>query len=154
MRASTGVHARLQIEQADGSAQPLELALGPSESMGDLEDVVGRFAEAYCLSIGAEAFTLLELRLCLFYPELLCVAFDEAEDGLVDEQQKMSRRFAFAFVAQLEDHYDIHDPWLVVRPCTRDQVAVWSQLMGLDPRYSVRTWCLDERLTDRFQKNS
>jgi len=152
MPHTSGVHARLQIEQADGTSVPLEMALGPSESLGDLENVVERFAEAYCLSVDAEAFEVEQIRLCLFDPEALLVGFDETDDGHVDPAQAMSKRFAFAFVAMLEDRYHLEDPWLVVRPCTREQVTVWHGLMSLDERYSVQAWCLDQRLTDRFQK--
>lgn len=152
MAYPNGVHARIEVDAADGTTHPLELAVGPSESLGDLHGVVERFAEAYCLGIGAEAFEVTAIQLCLFDPERLLVAFDEDDDGRPSAERAMAKRFAFAFISQLEDRYSPHDPWLVVRPCTRDQVAIWRGLMGLDERYEVRTWCLDEKLTDRFQK--
>lgn len=152
MSYPAGVHARVEVEDADGTICPVEVAVGPAETLGDLHDVLMRFCEAYCLGVKAAAFTLGAMRLCLFDPERLLVAFDEDDDGVPDAGQAMSRRFAFAFISMLGESYDPLDPWLVVRPCTKDQVAVWRQLMGLDSRYTVNTWCLDQRLTDRFTR--
>ncbi|MFW5859267.1 MAG: hypothetical protein ACOCYP_04530 [Planctomycetota bacterium] len=145
-----GVHARVQIEDAEGRSQPIELAIGPADTLGDLHDVLLRFCEAYCLGIDAEAFSMGAMRLCLFDPDRMVVAFDEDDEGRPDPADAMDRRFAFAFIALLGEIYDTMDPWLVVRPCTRDQVAIWQELMGLDARYRVAVHCLDERLERRL----
>lgn len=150
MQFPQGVHATIELEFANGATQPLELALGPSDSFGNLEEVIERFVEAYCITINAEAFSVERVRLCIFDPEQLVVGFDTDDDGRPDPSDSMSRRFAFGFVSQLEDERSSLDPWLIVRPCTRDQVEAWHELMGLTGPQEVHVWCLDPQLQDWF----
>lgn len=152
MRYPHGVHATIELEFHNGATQPLELAIGPSDSFGNLEEVIERFVEAYCLSINAHAFSVEQMRLCVFDPEDCIVGFDTDEDGRPDPIDGMSCRFAFAFSSQVEEERTSLDPWLVVRPCTRDQVEAWHELMGLTGSQEVHVWCLDPQLKGWFQE--
>ena len=146
----TGIHATIELEDQDGLASPMELAVGPTESLGDLEDVIERFTEAFCISANFAAFTVIRTRLCLLEPESMRVCFDADDEGRPDLSDAMSARFSFAFMSQIHDEPSLLDPWLVVRPCTKDQVAMWYELMAMTGGVEVHTWCLDARLTSRF----
>lgn len=148
-----GIATELFIEDEAGETQRFEVALGPSAALGDLHGALERFAEAFTLSVGAHAFELGTMRMCLFDPARLLVSFDEDDDGAPSAEDAMDKRFAFAFIAMLEEQYSEHDPWLVVRPCSRDHVRHWRSLLALDDRFQVRTWCLDERLAARFSES-
>ncbi|MFW5845795.1 MAG: hypothetical protein ACOCXJ_06175, partial [Planctomycetota bacterium] len=124
----TGIHASAVIRRASGTTR-LELALGPADSLGNLEDVLERFVHAYCLSVGAESFAIEQMRMCLFDPQSFLVAFDEDDAGGPDQDDAMSTRFAFAFVGQMEEESSLLDPWLVVRPCVKTEVQAWYELM-------------------------
>ena len=150
MDYATGIATTLVIE-ADGTSYEIELAIGPSETLGDLEDVCHRFAEAYCLSAAAEAYTLGKMRFCLFDPWQMIIAFDEDDEGVPDPNDAMDNRFSFLFLASAdEDEYSLSDPWLVVRPCNRQQIDIWEELMALGGEYHQQTICLDEQLRERF----
>lgn len=151
MQYPNGVHAQVVLEFQHGHTQPLELALGPSDAFGDLSGVIDRFVEAYCLSVNAQAFRVEGIRMCLFDPEELVVGFEADDDGCPDPITGMQRRFAFCFVSQMETARAALDPWLVVRPCTRDQVEAWHELMGLTGAQEVHVWCLDPTLQDWFR---
>jgi hypothetical protein len=146
----TGIYAVVEIEQ-DGAPVSLEVALGPSDSMGNLEDVIERFVQAYCLSVNADAFTIDEMRICIFDPERLLVAFDEDDQGRPSEAAAMSNRFAFGFIGQLEEEPTMLDPWLVVRPCTKQQVQIWYQLLMMTGPKAIESYCLDPQLSGFFQ---
>ena len=150
----TGVHAQVELEFQNGVTQPLELALGPSDSFGNLEEVVERFVEAYCLTVNAQAFSVDTIRMCVFDHEELVVGFEADDDGAPDPITGMQRRFAFCFVSQMEDERTTLDPWLVVRPCTKDQVEAWYELMGLTGPQEVHVWCLDPTLQDWFRSQA
>ena len=151
MQYATGIATSIHIEPVDGEPYELEVALGPSDTLGDLEDALARFAEAYCLSVEAEAFTLGQIRFCLFDPWQMIIAFDEDDDGIPDPDSAMSNRFAFLFLACADEEYTVLDPYLVVRPCTLEQVDVWEELMSMNDAYTVQTVCLDDRLRKRFE---
>ncbi|MHC5067066.1 MAG: hypothetical protein ACYTF0_00605, partial [Planctomycetota bacterium] len=125
-----------------------------SDSFGNLEEVVERFAEAYCLSVDGHAFGVESVRLCMFDPEALVVGFDTDDAGCPDPNDAMETRFTFAFISQMEDEPDALDPWLVVRPCTRDQAAVWYDLMDLSGPQQVQVFCLDAQLRARLANES
>lgn len=152
MAYSNGVHARIELlfENEEEPSALLELALGPAESLGDLESVIERFVHAYCLSIDAESFGIDEVRMCLFDPERMIVSFDEDDNGEVSTDDAMSARFAFAFIGQMDDEPTTLDPWLVVRPCTKKQVQIWYQLMTMTGPKEVGTFCLDPQLSGFF----
>ncbi|MFW5830585.1 MAG: hypothetical protein ACOCXA_10050 [Planctomycetota bacterium] len=153
MEFTHGIHAKLQLRYAapDQPPQPLELAIGPSDTLGDLESVVARFAEAYALSVQAETASLGDMRMCLFDRERLLVAFDQDADGNLDADDAMSKRFAFAFIGQMDDEPSELDPWLVVRPCTKRQVQVWHELMELTGPQVIQAFCLDAQLSGFFE---
>jgi hypothetical protein len=150
MKYPTGIHARIMLKDADGGMTPLELAIGPADSLGNLENVAERFAEAYCLDRGYMGCEVTQIRLCLFDPEHMVVGFDADDDGRPDPNDAMGKRFCFVFMKQMDDEPSVLDPWLVVRPCTREQVVVWEELMGLTGPGAVHTWCLDDRLSGLF----
>lgn len=150
MRYPQGIHATVTINGPNGP-QPLELAVGPAESLGELSDVVDRFVEAFCLDLEAESFSVEALRMCLFDPEALVVSFEADDAGRPDPAHAMGRRFAFAFIAQHDEHWSPLDPFLFVRPCTRSQVGIWHGLMSIADGFRVRTFCLDERLSGMIE---
>jgi hypothetical protein len=151
MQNATGISTTIAIEPAEGETYEIEVALGPSDTLGDLEDALARFAEAYCLSVDAEAFTMRQIRFCLFDPWQMIIAFDEDDDGVPDPNSALSNRFAFLFLASAGEEYTLLDPWLVVRPCTLGQVDIWEELMAMNDEYTVQTVCLDDRLRQRFE---
>ena len=65
----TGIHARVLLKDHEGHSVPIELAIGPADSLGNLENVAERFAEAYCIDQGYIGCEVDAIRLCLFDPE-------------------------------------------------------------------------------------
>jgi len=151
MEVTRGVHAKLKLQFDGESSQPLELAIGPADTLGDLEEVIERFAEAYALSVKAESLEIGTIRICLFDRDDLLVSFDENDDGTPSTEDALPKRFAFAFIGQMEDEPSALDPWLVVRPCTKRQVQVWHELMTLTGPEHVQAFCLDPQLSGFFE---